>query len=621
MGFLNVNKPNPLSMRCLAGKSMQKLKVTRLPFRFKKTSTLFKIVTPLILAILLFSALTPPLRAALTPARDLTGTWGNAIAEKYYDLDPSDPTTRMNDANVIYSMQITQSGSSISIVLNIQVSSYTTDPAYMSEYGMAGVPMVGFNQIVFSGTVSGASFSADEQYTSTGNQEHIAGTFTTDIITATLTGPNENTDTNGIIVLRSGSSATLPPTVTASPTPSPTPAPALPTADNLASVSQIQGSVWYANNGQSVSSQSAVGTGSEVKTASDGIIGFNYPDNGGVVYLSANSDAGWVYLEPITDPVNGNISYVAVPPPATGAFAFSEGIEPDELGQAGVGLAAEVGVGLAIMAVTGAPITLGGALVVEGTILLGSGIAYINEQMSQPDGTYHVRPIETPQGMVMGDGTQYVVTVSTVSTTIQVIEGSAIFVDQYTNNTVTVSAGQMLTLPSGVSTGFSQQDLQAKISIFDSSAINQWWNITPVATATESTPTVTATPIVAGPTTGATDFLSNPMILAALLLIVIIAIAVLLAVIRSRKKSSKRSRLSTQMTNTQNIPPPPPTPETPKTTVPTTQTVPTTATTTPTVTQPKLAFCPDCGKQLSNPKGFCPFCGFDLAKFKAEATK
>ena len=117
---------------------MQKLKVTSLLFRFKKTSTLFKIVTPLILAILLFSALTPPLRAALTPARDLTGTWGNAIAEKYYDLDPSDPTTRMNDANVIYNMQITQSGNSISIVLNIQVSSYTTDPAYLNEYGHGG---------------------------------------------------------------------------------------------------------------------------------------------------------------------------------------------------------------------------------------------------------------------------------------------------------------------------------------------------------------------------------------------------------------------------------------------------------------------------------------------------
>ena len=83
---------------------MQKLKVTSLLFRFKKTSTLFKIVTPLILAILLFSALTPPLRASLTPARDLTGTWENSIPEKYYELSSSDSTMRMNDVNVTYTM-------------------------------------------------------------------------------------------------------------------------------------------------------------------------------------------------------------------------------------------------------------------------------------------------------------------------------------------------------------------------------------------------------------------------------------------------------------------------------------------------------------------------------------
>lgn len=597
---------------------MQKLRITRLSFRSKKTSNVFKIITPVLLAILLFSTLTPPLLAALTPARDLTGTWTNAIPEKYYDLDPSDPTTRMNDANVTYSMQITQSGSSISIILNINVVSYSTDPAYWNIYGMVGVPMVGFNQIAFSGTVSGASFSADEQYTSTGNQEHIAGTFTTDIITATLTGPNENTDTNGIIVLRSGSSATLPPVVTSSPTPSPTPAPAPPTVTNLARISVAQGTTHLVATGAPVTAESQIGSGSEVQTGSDGIIGFTYPDNGGEVYLGANSDAGWVYLEPITDPVNGNISYVAVPPPATGAFQFSEGIEPDELGQAGVGLAAEVSVGLAIMAVTGAPITLGGALVVEGTILLGTGIAYINEQMSPREGTYDVRPVQVPQGIIIGDGAQYIVTVINGSTTIQVIEGSVLFVDQYTNASITIPAGQMLSLPSGVTTGFSQLDLNSKISAFDSSSINQWWTqITPVASPTQTT-TVTATPIVAGPTKVAAPFLSNPMILAAILLIVIIAIVAVLAAILSRRRISKKSRLSSQNINNQNLPPPPPVmSEMPKTTTLATETA-TTVTVQSTVMQPKSAFCTNCGKQLTNARGFCPFCGFDLSKLNQD---
>ena len=214
---------------------MQKLKVT-----------LFKIITPIIIGLFLFSALTTPLHAALSPARDLTGTWKNAIPEMYYEMDPSDSSTRMNDVNATYSMVITQSGNSINIVLNVYESSYTTDPAYWNEYDMTGVPSTGYNQILFSGTVSGASFTADETYGSSQTEEHISGTFTTDIITATLTGYAETTDVNGIIVLRNGSSATMPPTVTAAPTPTPTPAPALPTSDNLGSVSLVQGSGWFA---------------------------------------------------------------------------------------------------------------------------------------------------------------------------------------------------------------------------------------------------------------------------------------------------------------------------------------------------------------------------------------
>jgi hypothetical protein len=208
---------------------MQKAKVTNLFFKSRsKIFTPFKIITPIIITVLLLSALTMPLHAALSPARDLTGTWKNAIPEIYYEMNPSDTTTRMNDVNVTYSMVITQSGSAMNIVLNIYESSWITDTAYWSEYDMSGVPPVGFNQIVFAGTVSSASFTADEMGAATGTAEHLAGTFTTDIITATLTGNAETTDTNGIIVLRSGSSATVPPMATPTPTPTPTPAPAPP---------------------------------------------------------------------------------------------------------------------------------------------------------------------------------------------------------------------------------------------------------------------------------------------------------------------------------------------------------------------------------------------------------
>jgi hypothetical protein len=266
---------------------------------------------------------------------------------------------------------------------------------------MSGVPPVGFNQIVFSGTVSSASFAADELGASTGNGEHLAGTFTTDIITATLTGPYETSDTNGLIVLRSGSSATMPPS--AAPTPAPTPAPSLPTSDNLGSVSLVQGSAWFADTGAAVTTQSTVGTGAEIQTGSDSntIVGFNYPDNGGTVYLGANSDAGWVYPEPQTDSITGNITYTVVPSPTTGTIPFETGLESDEFGQVAVTLPIEIGIGMLILGET-LPIALTGAAVVEGSLLLGSGIAYIQEQLSPQEGTCDVRP---PAGASrIGDG-------------------------------------------------------------------------------------------------------------------------------------------------------------------------------------------------------------------------
>ena len=62
------------------------------------------------------------------------------------------------------------------------------------------------------------------------------------------------------------------------------------------------------------------------------------------------------------------------------------------------------------------------------------------KQLSPQEGTCNVRPIQVPQGLVMGSGTDYVVTVDSAgSTTIQVIDGSVIFVDQYTNSSITIA--------------------------------------------------------------------------------------------------------------------------------------------------------------------------------------
>lgn len=446
---------------------MQNRKVTSLSFRFKsKAITPFKIITPILLVILLFAALITPLHA-LTPAIDLTGKWRSGVSGTYYSLDPSDSTTRMDDITATFGMDITQQSSQISIVFYTYPTSWTTDASYWNAYGLSGVPPVSGGDILFKGTVSGASFTADEYPISPSTQEHLSGTFTTDIITATLTGLLETSDTNGIIVLRSGSSATVPPTAT------PTPDPALPTSDNLGSISQVQGSAWFADTGVAVTTQSPIGTGTEIQTGSDTIVGFNYPDQGGTVYLGANSDAGWVYILPQTDPTTGNITYSVVLSPTTGSVPFETGVESDEFGQVAVTLPIEIGVGMLILGET-LPLALTGAAVIEGSLLLGTGITYVHEQLSPQEGTCDVRPVQVPQGLVMGAGTDYVITVSNGSTTIQVIDGSVIFVDQYTNSSITLEANQVLTLPSGVQTGFSVQDLQSDVSGFDVSSINQW---------------------------------------------------------------------------------------------------------------------------------------------------
>ncbi len=584
---------------------MQERKNTSLLFRFlSKVVTPLKIITPILLCLLLFAALLTPLNAALSPARDLTGTWQSALSEKYYEMDPSDPSTRMNDVTVTYTMIITQSGNSINIVLNIDESSWVTDSAYSNEYGISGVPPVGFNQIVLSGTVSSASFTADELGASTGNAEHLAGSFTTDIITATLTGPYETSDTNGLIVLRSGSSATMPPTTTPASTPTPTPAPALPTSDNLGIVSLIQGTTWFSVTGTPVTAQTQIGAGAEIQTSGDSntVVGVNYPDNGGTAYLGANTHAGWVYLEPQTDPITGNITYIAVPQTTSWS---DKALENEEFGQAGLQLSIEVGFGLGVMLVTGAPLSLGGALVVEGTILLGTGIAYVIEQLSPQQGTYDVRPVAVPQGLIMGDGTEYVVIVSNESTTIQVMDGSVIFVDQYTNNTITVQSNQMLTLPSGVLTGFSNLDLQLHISAYDASSIDQWW--IPIATPTPMIVTALPTNSV---TSDNTNLLSQPTFLGPLILIIVFVIAAVFLSVR--RKQTRKPHTSSKNANNQNglqqI-----TNEPKKPTAQTTETIPLPPNDLNT-TQPKTVFCPNCGNQLRNPTKFCPSCGSDLSQ-------
>jgi preprotein translocase subunit SecG len=205
----------------------------------------------------------------------------------------------------------------------------------------------------------------------------------------------------------------------------------------------------------------------------------------------------------------------------------------------------------------------------------------------------------------MGEGTDYIVTVSNGSTTIQVISGSVIFVDKYTNNSLTIVANQMLALPSGVHTGFSQQDLQDSLSAFDASSINQWW--TQIQTTPTSTPskitTATATPTT-NSENGNLNFLSQPMFLTAIILVVIIVIIAVL--IATRRKTHSRQHSTCKQNS-----PKPVNDETPKPISPITE-IPPPPSPESENNQQKRAFCPNCGNKLLHPKDFCPFCGSNL---------
>ena len=444
---------------------MEKGKVRRLFFQFtSKIVTPFKIITPILLFLLVLASLVTPLNAQLTPSRDLTGTWQSSVSGMYYDMDPSDPSTRMNDITTKFAMDITQQGSQITIILHLKPISYVTDNAYWQEYGFAGVPPI-LDAIEFKGTVSSSSFTAVEQYTSF-SPEHLVGTFTSDIITATLSGDSWTTETNGIVVTRTGSPTSTPtpnPTSTPSNTSPPTTPP--PTNPNdLGSVGLVRGLAWLKTSGgeTQLTSKSQVGAGSQVRTGSDSIVSFNYPDQGGIVYLGENTEVGWVGLESHPAP-DSQVTFTALPSDVEHSFDWGEeGMSLLKWTLAGASLE---------MLLTGAvnPYLLGAEVAVHGGIILVHyGQFYIREN-GWP------QLIQVPQGFIQGLNTEYSIAVTNTTTVIQVIDGPLVFLDPITNNSVTLITGQKLTLPAAQQSGFTQQTLLSEVTAFSPASTNQWW--------------------------------------------------------------------------------------------------------------------------------------------------
>ena len=480
-----------------------------------------------LLALLVVPTLTPVL--ALTPARDLTGTWQSSTSGMYYSLDPTDPTLRMNDVTATFTMEITQQGDQISITLSANMISYRVDQAYWDEYGFA-IPEVGGASFTFSGTVSSSSFSTVQTYTSL-NPEHLDGTFTSDIITATLSGTQYVTDTNGIVVTRSGSSTTTPTqNPTATPTSSVTPPPT--NNQNLGTVGLVKGSATLTNSGgqsSSLTSNSHVGTGSQIKTGSDSIVEFRYPEGNSVVDFGDNTEVGWVGLQSHPAP-DSQVRFVTDPEDAPHTFPWSEKL---------LELAAATAAGAMLeLKLTGHinPYILGAEVTVHGgVILVQYGKFYVNEN-GWP------QMFQIPQGFIQGEETEYAVTVTDSGAVIQVIEGPVVFLDAVTGNSITLNSGEQLALPAPQDNGFSQQTLESARAVYNPSSSDQWW-------ATSNSPL---------------SFLTNNAVVFALLIaVIVIAVA---AVIGSKRRKRAVSQPQVTITAPVNVPdqrrmlqqPPPP---------------------------------------------------------------
>jgi hypothetical protein len=544
---------------------MQKRRVTQ---KFVGSA---KILALAICFVVLSSLAVTPLYGQLSAARNLSGTWQSSSSGLYYEMDPAGTGIRESDVTATFEMDITQSGNQIEISLYLNPTSWATDSAYEQEYGIPGAPPVA-GEIDFSGTVSSSSFTADE----TGSQltsEQLTGTFTSNIITATLSGTAEQTDQNGIVV-----------TLTSSATPAPTQAStSAPSTTNQPLASRYYGDISSVKGQASTNSPSGntplssgqTVSGTEFLTGDNGIIAFEPPNQGGTVYLGANSDAGWVGMTSEPAPDNA-ITYMIYPPVSSGTI-FPNGNE--QLND--LKIAVPLDFLIAVLVFThplgqAAAVTL---FVEGGAFLIPNGVAYIKETVS------HL--IAVPQGALAGQNTEYTVNVFSNGTTlVQVIDGPVIFMDPITNNTITVDTNQLLTLPPAQASGFTESELQSYVSTLDSASVNQWW------------------------TQGSTNTFALNILSTQTLMIFIIAV-VFVIVIAGIGASVVRKRKVTRQIHASESPPPAPNPQ------PATQTTPTLnhdsePSPQPATEQPKLRFCPNCGQKLPVSKRFCPFCGFDM---------
>jgi len=539
-------------------------------------------VASILCVLLLFAGSVVPVAAQISPARDLTGKWQSPFTCVYYELDPSDPNTRMTDVNARFVVNVNQQGNQVDIFMETHIVSWKTDPNYPYP-GIPPVPMA----TEFTGTVEGARVTASHSWgvwLGISRQERLDGSFTTDFMMLTLTGTDYETDVNGINLIRA-------------------------TLTDFGSSTLVRGSAWAISGDtgekEPITSPVQMTPGTVIQTGDNAVVGFSYPDQGGVVYLGENSEVGWVGIQQ-QNSSSGQISVKAVPPLPKPLIFYEEGLISEELGPLGPIIGVTVGVAL-----------LGGSwsmvLIVEGILFLPQGIAYVKDAFSSQEDVCYVKPLAVPQGVLLSNGTEFTVNVSEGTTQVQVLNGSVIYVDPITNNTITFGPNQALTLPKAQQAGFSEPELESDVSALDPNSVTRWW---PQTTAGGFSFVdyindflIPITQPIGNAINNALGnyipysiisflFVDQPIVLAAAILAILIMIA--LAVALHRRRARLRVKKAKDASSQTAARPPPP---------------PTLAALTASTSQgeKKFAFCPECGEKLPDLNAkFCPFCGTRL---------
>ena len=425
-----------------------------------------------LIVLLILSGLPITANAALSPARDVTGTWSGSLAMQ----DDGPPGCSYGGTATL---TIAMSGNDVSGSLTESVQ-VTNQPDPSTPCDTTGTVTFGV-----SGTVSSSSITMTDSEGDT-----LSGSFTTDLMTLNVASAVSPPSGGGQCVVYCGFTQTLTLSLTSPGTSTTSTQPWTTTASSSATSSsgpcppgtslvspapgiqlcQPDGGVQLTSSG-AVSAVDTEGNAVPVNSLTPGNL--YTVDSGslnalvpGVAQENVNTQGRATLQEIFVQNIN-NVRLYAPPLNSTSTYP---GIEAAD--QA-INDLVEHGALSTFLSI------LGCAMVCEIALFAYAGYEathiFIHYQNTVNEQGYPYAPVECSyvnQVLICPRGTEYVVFASANLTNIQVMSGTVLVVTADTGQSTTLGAGQQIAI---VANQTSSQDLQHDITPFDTSTETQWW--------------------------------------------------------------------------------------------------------------------------------------------------